>query len=85
MSDWIGALLALLFLAFALGSRKLAGTILTGLMLFAGFGFLIGPQVLGWVEIQMSNSMQASSPRSRWWSCCLPNSEHRLQRVPACQ
>lgn len=57
MSDWIGALLALLFLAFALGSRKLAGTILTGPMLFAGFGFLIGPQVLGWVEIQMSNSV----------------------------
>ena len=56
MSYWTGALLALLFLAFALGSRKLSGTILTGPMLFAAVGFAIGPQALGWVEIQISNS-----------------------------
>jgi sodium/hydrogen antiporter len=56
MSHWIGALLALLFLVFALGSRKLSGTILTGPMLFAAVGFAIGPQALGWVEIQISNS-----------------------------
>lgn len=57
MSYWTGALLALLFLAFALGSRKLSGTILTGPMLFAGVGLVIGPQVLGWVEIEISNSV----------------------------
>jgi len=55
MSYSIGALIALLFLAFALGSRKLSGSILTGPMLFAGFGFLIGPQVLGWVDLEISN------------------------------
>ena len=55
MSYSIGALVALLFLAFALGSRKLSGSILTGPMLFAGFGFLIGPQVLGWVDLEISN------------------------------
>lgn len=55
MSFWTGALIALLFLAFALGSRKLSSSVLTGPMLFAGFGFLIGPQVLGWVELDISN------------------------------
>jgi len=55
MSYWTGALIALLFLVFALGSRKLASSILTGPMLFAGFGFAIGPQVLGWVELEISN------------------------------
>lgn len=57
MSYWTGALLALLFLAFALGSRKLSGSIVTGPMLFAAVGFAIGPQVLGWVEIQISDSV----------------------------
>lgn len=56
MSYATGALIAMLFLAFALGSRKLSGTVLTGPMLFAGVGFAIGPEVLGWVEIQISNS-----------------------------
>ena len=42
-------------LAFALASRKLSGSILSGPMLFAGFGFLIGPQVLGWVNLEISN------------------------------
>jgi len=55
MSYWTGALIALVFLAFALASRRLSGTILTGPMLFAGLGFVIGPQVLGWVEIEISN------------------------------
>lgn len=56
MSYWIGVLLALLFLAFALGSRKLSGSILTGPMLFAAVGFAIGPAALGWVEIPISNA-----------------------------
>ena len=55
MSHWTGALIALLFLVFALASRKLSGSILTGPMLFAGFGFLIGPQVLGLVNLEISN------------------------------
>lgn len=55
MSYWTGALIALLFLAFALASRKLSGSVLTGPMLFAGFGFVIGPQALGWVNLEISN------------------------------
>jgi len=55
MSYWTGALIALLFLAFALGSRKLSGSVLTGPMLFAAVGFAIGPQVLGWVDLEISN------------------------------
>lgn len=57
MSYWTGALIALLFLAFALGSRKLSGSILTGPMLFAAVGFAIGPQGLGWVQIPVSNTV----------------------------
>ena len=55
MNYGTGALLALFFLAFALASRKLSGSILTGPMLFAAVGFCIGPQVLGWVDVQISN------------------------------
>jgi len=55
MSHWTGALIALAFLSYALLSRKLASSILTGPMLFAAFGLLIGPQVLGWVELGISN------------------------------
>lgn len=55
MTYWTSALIAILFLAFALVSRKLSGSILTGPMLFAGAGFVIGPQVLGWVEFEISN------------------------------
>ena len=57
MTHWTGALIALLFLAYALGSRRLSGTILTGPMLFAGLGFVIGLQVLGWVDIDISNQV----------------------------
>lgn len=55
MSHWVGLLIGLLFLAFALGSRKISHSILTGPMLFAGFGFVIGPQLLGWIELDISN------------------------------
>lgn len=57
MSYWTGALIAVLFLAFALGSRKLSSSVVTGPMLFAGFGFLIGPQLLGWVNLEISNQV----------------------------
>ncbi|MBU1189063.1 MAG: cation:proton antiporter [Gammaproteobacteria bacterium] len=55
MSHWTGALIALLFLVFALGSRKISHSVLTGPMLFAAFGILIGPQLLGWIELEISN------------------------------
>lgn len=57
MTYWTGSFIALLFLAFALASRKLSGSILTGPMLFAAVGFAIGPQALGWVQIPISNDM----------------------------
>ncbi len=55
MSYWSGVLIVLAFVAYALFSRKLAGSVVTGPMLFAGVGFAIGPAVLGWVDIQISN------------------------------
>ena len=46
---------ALAFLAFGLASGRLDGTMLTGPMLFAGFGLLAGPAAMGLVEINISN------------------------------
>ena len=43
------------FLAFALISRKIDGSMLTGPMLFAGFGLLVGPTGLGLVQLHVSN------------------------------
>lgn len=57
MSHWSGVLIALAFVTFALFSRKLAGSIVTGPMLFAGVGFVVGPEVLGWVNLQISNQV----------------------------
>ncbi|MDT8410565.1 MAG: cation:proton antiporter [Wenzhouxiangellaceae bacterium] len=55
MTHWTAVLIALAFLAYALASRRLSNSIVTGPMLFAGLGLLIGPQALGWVEIGVSN------------------------------
>ncbi|MCZ6870132.1 MAG: sodium:proton antiporter [Gammaproteobacteria bacterium] len=43
------------FVAFALISRKIDGSMLTGPMLFAGLGLLVGPAALGLVPLQVSN------------------------------
>jgi NhaP-type Na+/H+ or K+/H+ antiporter len=57
MSFEVAALIAGLFLAYALVSRKLADSIWTGPMLFTAFGLLIGPQLLGWLELEISNHL----------------------------
>ena len=44
------------FLGFGLVSRKLEGSILTGPRLFAGFGLLVGPAVLGLVPVKITTS-----------------------------
>jgi NhaP-type Na+/H+ or K+/H+ antiporter len=56
MTYSVAALVALAFFGYALLSRKLAASVLTGPMLFAALGLLVGPQGLGWVEIQISNA-----------------------------
>lgn len=55
MNHWSALLVAFAFLAYALVSRRLAGSILTGPLLFAAFGVLIGPQGLGWITLGISN------------------------------
>lgn len=55
MSYWIAVVIAGAFLAYALASRKLADSLLTGPMLFAALGLVIGPQVLGWVDLPISH------------------------------
>lgn len=57
MSHWSGLLIALTFVAYALFSRKLAGSIVTGPMLFAIFGLAVGPAMLGWVDIEITNEV----------------------------
>lgn len=55
MSFWVAALIAGLFLLYALVSRKLADSVWTGPMLFTAFGLVTGPQLLGWLELEISN------------------------------
>jgi len=57
MSFWAAALIAAMFLVYALISRRLSESVFTGPMLFTAFGLLIGPQVLGWVDLEISNSV----------------------------
>jgi len=55
MTPWIAVLLAMAFLGYALLSRRIGRSMVTGPMLFAALGLVIGPQVLGWVELEVSN------------------------------
>ena len=57
MSFQVAALIAGLFLVYALVSRKLADSLWTGPMLFTAFGLVIGPQLLGWLELEISNHL----------------------------
>lgn len=47
--------IAAFFLAFGLITRRIDGSVLTGPMLFAGFGLLVGPAVMGIVSMQVDN------------------------------
>jgi NhaP-type Na+/H+ or K+/H+ antiporter len=44
------------FLVLGLVSRRIQGSVLTGPMLFAGFGLLVGPAVLGLVPVKITNT-----------------------------
>ncbi|MDX1430859.1 MAG: cation:proton antiporter [Gammaproteobacteria bacterium] len=55
MSELAFSSLAVLFLAFGLLSRRIEGSLVTGPMLFAGFGILVGPAVLGVVALNLDN------------------------------
>src|SRR3954470_5255135 len=54
--EWALALVALALIAVAAGSGRLAGTPITPAMLFVGFGLLVGPQVLGGIDLASSGS-----------------------------
>jgi len=56
MDHWTALLIALVFLAYALATRRLGRTVLTGPLLFAGLGLVLGPALLGWVEPGIGNS-----------------------------
>ena len=48
--------IALAFLAYGLVSRRLKGTVLTGPLLFAGFGWLVGSAALGLVPLETTSA-----------------------------
>lgn len=55
MSHGIALLIALAFLAYALCTRRLGRTVLTGPLLFAALGFALGPAGLHWVDFGFGN------------------------------
>ena len=54
--EWALALVALALLGVAAVSRRLSGTPITPAMLFVAFGVLVGPQVLGGIDLASSGS-----------------------------
>ena len=46
----------LAFCAFALVGQRVTRSVLTAPMLFSAFGFAVGPSLLGWVRIDLSNA-----------------------------
>src|SRR5215211_7174089 len=54
--EWALALVALALIGVAAVSGRLAGTPVTPAMLFVGFGLVVGPQVLGGIDLASSGS-----------------------------
>jgi len=51
------ATITLALVAYGLISRRLEGSVLTGPLLFTGFGLLVGPSVFGLIDIGISNDV----------------------------
>src|SRR4051794_19402599 len=54
--EWVLALVALALLGVAAVSQRLSGTPITPAMLFVGFGLLVGPEVLGGIDVSSSSA-----------------------------
>src|SRR4051794_2018030 len=54
--EWTLALVAMALLAVASVSRRLAGTPVTPAMLFVAYGLLVGPRVLGGIDVASTGS-----------------------------
>jgi sodium/hydrogen antiporter len=52
VSDWLVPTIAVLVLAYAAVSRRLAATIVSAAMVFAGAGLLLGSGALDWLELE---------------------------------
>ena len=55
--EWALALVAVAVLAVAAVSRRIQGTAVTSAILFVGFGLLVGPEVLGAVDLSSTGSV----------------------------
>ncbi len=54
--DWSLAIVALTLLGVAAVSRRLSGTPVTPAMVFVAVGLLVGPKVLGEIDVESSSS-----------------------------
>ena len=54
--EWALAIVALALLAVAAISRRLSGTPVTPVMVFVAIGLLVGPQVLGAIDLESTSS-----------------------------
>jgi NhaP-type Na+/H+ or K+/H+ antiporter len=57
MEGWDAVLIAGFILAFALVSRRIRGTPITAPIVFVGFGFLVGPRGLDWIDLPTSSEL----------------------------
>jgi NhaP-type Na+/H+ or K+/H+ antiporter len=57
MTHWSALLLAAAALAYALATRRLAQSVVTGPMLFAGLGLLLGGAGLGWADFRLESPL----------------------------
>ena len=68
--EWSLAIVALALLGVAAVSGRLSGTPVTPAMLFVAVGLLVGPKVLGGIDLESSSStVRALAEATLRWSC----------------
>ena len=68
--QWSLAIAALALLAVASVSRRLSGAPVTPAMLFVAIGLVVGPEVLGGVELESAGSVvRTLAEATLAWSC----------------
>jgi sodium/hydrogen antiporter len=60
--EWTLAIVAVALLGVAAISQRLSGTPVTAAMVFVATGLLVGPEVLGAIDLESSSAMRRAKP-----------------------
>ena len=68
--DWALAIVALTLLGVGAVSGRLSGTPVTPAILFVVVGLLVGPEVLGEIDLESSSGTVRALAEATWRWCC---------------